>query len=318
MARKYAILCTDSGYLPGINGMLNGLHYYNNDIDFHYVYKDSKHGALSQYIEDIKQDPWYADRIFATPYEELIKEGYPVGKDRPVWRLKFFRYLYCVRRMQHYDAVAIFDADMIIVNNIMRYFDIAAETGRVLVPNNDYSGEEYDCYRGGYKGASSPPLYCQPLFFQPSNPDIVRAFERIPELAMEKDTSDMVAFNHTMIESKLIDELLLLPAATWLQVHYYFMQLAQRVVGGKKFLAFHRGGDRLYSFHRRWWHETDCRKKMLMPKTALGAAFAYNNVRLFWEFTRFFNLECRHKIDWNPKWGGWPADVPKPQLPGKY
>lgn len=318
MSRKYAIIITDSGYMGGVNGMLNGLWYYDNDVDFHYIYKDDKRGSLAKFMESVKSDPWFADRIYTTRYEELIKEGYPVGKDRPVWRLKFYRYLYGIRRCQDYDAAVIFDADTIIVNNFMRYFDIAAETGRILVPNNDYSGEEFDCYRGGYKGASSPPLYCMPLFFVPSNPDVVKAFERIPELAMERDTSDMVAFNHTMIESKLIDEILLLPAALWLQVHYYFVMLAARNVGGKKYLALHRGGDRLYSFHRRWWFETDCRKKMVMPKSAIGAAYAYNNVKLFWDFTRFFNLECRHKIEWNPRWGGFPTDIPKPTLPGKF
>lgn len=318
MARKYAVIVTDSGYTAGVHGMLNGLWYYDNDVDFHYIVKDNKYGGLKALMEDMKKDPWFADRIYVTPYEELIQEGYPVGKDRPVWRLKFYRYLYGIRRCQHYDAAVIFDADTIFVNNFMRYFDIAAETGRILVPNNDYSGEEIDCYRGGYKGASSPPLYCMPLFFVPSNPDVIKAFNRIPELAMERDTSDMVAFNHSMIESKLIDELLLLPAVLWLQVHYYFVQLARRKVGGKQFLALHRGGDRLLSFHRRWWHETDCRKKILMPKTPIGAAYAYNNVKLFWEFTRFFNLECRHKIEWDPKWGTFPADVPVAKLPGKY
>lgn len=318
MARKYAMIITDSGYWAGVNGMLNGLWYYNNDIDFHYIYKEDKQGRMGAFVEDMRKDPWFADRIYATNYEELIAEGYPAGKDRAIWRLKFFRYLYGVRRCQHYDACVIFDADMIIVNNFMRYFDIAAETGRILVPNNDYSGQEIENFSGNYKGAASPPLYCMPLFFDPSNPEIVKAFERIPELAMERDTSDMVAFNHSMIESKLIYELLLLPATLWLQVHYYFVQLARRGVDGKHYIGLHRGGDRLFSFHRRWWHETDCRKKMLMPKTALGAACAYNNVRLFWEFTRFFNLECRHNIEWDPKWGGWPEDIPKPQLPSKY
>lgn len=46
-----------------------------------------------------------------------------------------------------------------------------------------------------------------------------------------------------------------------------------------------------------------------MPKEPIAKEFAKNNVRLFWEFTRHFNLNLKHKIEWNEeKWGGYPTE----------
>jgi hypothetical protein len=300
----FAIVVTDTGMIPGTNGMLNALDYYCNDIDFYYLH-------LGRWVE-----PYLEGWQKAFPYFHPIKiadlqaDGYPkhprAGEN--VWYCKMYRYLFAVRELKEYEAVSVFDADMQITNNIMIWFEIAAETGRLLLPNNDYSGQEYDQHNiEAIRGAASPPLHNMPNFFDPEKFGWI--MEQIPVESLAETLGDMSSLSRILIKTGEINRIMPLPNLFWIQSNFYSVKLVKRIINGKWFLCHNKMGDRINSFHRRWWFESICRKKIGMPKEPVAKEFAKNNVRLFWEFTRHFNLSLKHKIKWDEKkWGGYPSE----------
>jgi len=310
MARKYAaVVAADRRYLPGVNGLLNSLEYYGNDLDFHFIYIPDGKGGVEKFVEEIKNDDFFADRFFPVTVQSLTQSGFPERVRTPFGHaeslLKFYRYLYVVERLSDYKAVVIFDADIQVVNNIMRYLDIVAETERLLVINNDYTNEEHDNYSGKYppRELRRPPLMGGMFWSPRKHADLIR---RMVEISGEKGTSDMISFNYMLIENDLMKEVILLPALFWLNhVHYQYAPLFLRVIGGKRYLALNKGGERIYSFHRRWWSAGEA-TKWIRDKRGLEREIAYHNFKLFFEMTKFLNLELRHVYCDPERWGTFP------------
>jgi hypothetical protein len=306
---KYAIVVTDSGFIPGVNGMLNALEYYGIKADFYHIH--SLNEAVKDFVDELNNSKYF-DNYYSINIEDLKNDNrYPSHdkKKESVWYLKMYRYLFAVYELTEYDAVAIFDADMQIVNDITDYFEIAAKTGRILMPNNDFSGNEYDDFNiESIKGAASPPLHNMPLFFKP-NEECKKIFSDIPKISLEGTWGDMTSINRSLIKHNKIKDVMVLPNTLWLQTFHYNIKLYMRKIGGKRFLALSRCGDRLYSFHRRWWFSSICEKEIKEIKQYDSQQIGFNNIKLFWEMTRFFNLECGHKIKWNEKWGEFPKDI---------
>lgn len=309
MDKKYAIICTDTGMFPGVNGMLNALLYYGNKVEFHYLYLGQ---PAREFADDIYDSGFYKPGFVATDIESLKgRQGYPMHPkaSENVWYCKMYRYLYAINELKDYDAVAIFDADMQIVNNIMPFFGLAESSGKLLLPNNDYSNQEFDdCNENAIRGAASPPLHNMPSFFKPKMWDDVMVL--IPDISLELTLGDMSSMSHALLRTGRMPEIVAMPNCLWVISHYYNIQLWHRVIRGKRFLALHRNGDRIYTFHRKWWYESVCRKFIEDVKSNPEQQIAYSNVRLFWEMTMFFNYNCERKLSsWNPKWGGWPETL---------
>lgn len=305
---KYAIVVTDTGMFPGVNGMLNALRYYGNDnIEFHYLFFGKQ---AENFANEIVKANFYPN-FFPVSIEELKnKENFPhhPREGENVWYCKMYRYLYAIYNLFSYDAVSVFDADMQIVNDIMDFFVIADKTGKFLLPNNDYSGQEYDSYKEeAIRGAASPPLHNMPCFFKPSlHCDFLK---EIPKISLELTLGDMSSLSHSLIRTKAIDQIIPLPNAFWVLSHFYNIKLFKRKINNKYFLAVHNSGDRINAFHRKWWYSSVCRKFIEDVKNKHDQNIALNNVKLFWEMTQFFNFECYHTIDWNDKWNSWPKDL---------
>jgi len=292
--KKYALIVTSSGHIPGVNGLLNATRYYNINVEFHLLYGSKK---VIEYLNTLGDVFPNLKKIELEKLKE--KDNYPKHprKKESAWYYKFYRYFYAINELQDYDAVAIFDADMQIVNNIMPYFEIADETEKILMPNNDYSNQEYDWHPDyPYHGAASPPLHCMPLFFKP------KIFNKIPSRMLEEPGSDMCSLNNALINLNMMKDIFVLSNSRWVQSHYYHVKLARRNINNKWYLGEHRGGDRIFSFHRRWWIKSICEKYINGVKERENQEIAFNNVKLFWEFTKYFNTELYHKIDWKEDW----------------
>jgi hypothetical protein len=218
-----------------------------------------------------------------------------------------YRYLYAVRNLIDYDAVMVIDADMVIVNDLTPWFVIADKTGRLCIPNNDYSSNEYDQYNlESMRGASSPPLHNMPSFFKPCLWKEV--MERIPEISLEGTYGDMTSLSRSLIEhGKMNDkDLIVNPNALWVQSHFCHIKLHRRKIGGKEFLALNNiAGDRLYTFHRRWWMAS-VRKRFVddIRHADWAKEFGKNNTDLFYFFTKFFNMDTKMKyhIEWKEEY----------------
>jgi hypothetical protein len=298
---KYALIVTDTGMFPGTNAMINAFPYYNIQAEFHYLYKGK---AAQKFAEERSED------IVAVDIEDLKKQ-YGVmhfkGDRESVWYCKMYRYLYAINHLIDYDAVMVIDADMCIVNDITPWFEIADKTGKLCIPNNDYSSNEYDQFNfESLKGASSPPLHNMPSFFKPSL--WVDVMKRVPEISLEGTFGDMTSLSRSLIESGKINDgsLIVNPNALWVVSHFCHIKLHRRLIGNKQYLALNNiAGDRLYSVHRRWWMASVRRKFVEDIRHADWAKdFGKNNVDLFYWFYKFFNTnkDMKYHIDWKPEY----------------
>jgi hypothetical protein len=293
MKKRFAFIVSDSGFIPGVNGMLNALDYYGTEVDFHLLYWGEETEAFAKSREDQIHKAVDLTKLVGT-------EHYPAhekGMKEKAWHCKFYRYLYAIHECQEYDAVAIFDADMLIVNDITIYLEIAASLDRVVLPNNDWSNQEYDRINvEAIKGASSPPCHNMPLFFDPKK--FKHVFEPLVEVAREVGVSDMAAVNHCLIRAGEMERVFALPNAFFVLSHYYNIKLHLRDVAGKKFLGLWQGGDRIVAVHRRWWSKAWCDKFSSDVKEDDARMIADNNIKHFNNLYRFFNTEWKWKIEW--------------------
>jgi len=294
---KYALVVTaDMRFIPGVNGMLNALKYYGcDDIEFHLVHTFP---AKDGYIEK-------AQAIFPnlrpTYVPTFIEEhGIPMpASGRPSKSLmKYCRWWYPAMCLQNYDAIAIFDADRQIVNNLRPYFEITAKSDMILVAKNDYSEAEWDSYDARRAMTKQPPIYSNPFFAKPRT--VKDMFMRIPEHSVEHATGDMHPVNALLLEMELIKQVLILPCVFWVFVDVQNVRLARREINGKYYIGLHPLGDLLFTFHRRYWGIRMC-MRMANGKQPWQKINGMNNVDIFWWFTHYFNTELYLKIDW--KWG---------------
>jgi hypothetical protein len=305
---RYAVVMPDSTYLPGVHGFLNGLLYYGHqDLDFHLIYTA---GNLTG-NELAKGTFDFYPHLYPVELGELRPDFEPRYPHLPelnwTWMMHFYRYLYVADRMQDYDAVLIVDSDMQVLNNLMPYFEWAAATDRFLIPNNDLTCNEYDaCRLEDIGGGASPPLCNMPIFVRPSR--AAEVFRAMPAASVDHWLDDMAALCHVLLETGEMANVAVLPALLWLPVHTYVLPFWRRTIGGivgqpeKHYLCTHEGGDRLNLLHRRWWEPATCTEYGGDGSDTWAAQTQRRNVRLFNWFTRFFNLECTHAIEWRPEW----------------
>jgi len=295
---KYALVVTDSGYTYGINALINGLKYYGNEVTFHHLYWGVKAEAWSKSIQSSGEFDFKSVNL-----QELAKNpSYPKIRDRmgAAGYCKFYRYYYCALELVDagYDAVCIMDADVMVVNNIMPWFEVAAASDKILMPNNDMSPYENNWYdQNNIRGGSSPPLHNMPLFFKPSF-TMKSILLSISDMSEKWQVSDMASLNHAIIEAGQMDNVLVQPSCLWLIAIPYNIRLVHREIGGLKYLVLHKTGDKVNSVHRPWWKPEYCKKFIEGCSDKVSRNVTLNNIILFWDMLYFFNTQLYHKIPW--------------------
>lgn len=294
MAKRYAIVVADSGYKYGVNALVNSLKYYGNDVDFHHLCWGPKALEHSGSLKRCREFNIITYDLKANWRRPEILNGRRIS---PAWVCKFYRYIYCATEVFDYAAVALFDADMMVTNNIMGWFEVAEKTKKMVMVNNDLSRHEHDCYKiEGIGKGTSPPVHNMPMFFDPfTSSDI---FLSIPEIHVEVGVSDMSSLNHALIRAGKMEDLLILPNCLWLVSYPHNIKLVRRELCGKLYLMLHNSGDRVNAVHKPWWVLKYCERVINQGKDLSTRAILHNNIKLFWETNKFFNTELYHKVEW--------------------
>lgn len=299
---KYALLLTDSGFFAPVNAMLNAMKLYGNDgVDFYYLHHDDK--ATNAFVNSVMKSE-LADRFVDVTINKYMDDEryYPHREEghNAIWRLKFYRYLYTIYELQDYDAVAIFDADMVIVNNIMPYFEIAAKTGKLLIPDNDGHGVQWDEMDYTTITQGRCPFHNMPIFFKPAN---FPEFTEIPAINQANRYGDMPSINYLLLSKNMMDRVIIQNNVQWLFTTRENFPLHKRIINGKPYLSIHRCGDRLFSFHGKWWYADVCNKGVAASNKHPQKELYARNFKLFWQFTRDLCLNYYHTIPWDKRWG---------------
>lgn len=311
----YALVVTaDARFLPGVNAMLNAVRYYGMDddgeIELHLLHNFPRG---SEYIEQAGRE--FASFLHLVNITDfLIESGH---WDHPIKHtkssMKYGRWWYPAERLADYDAICVLDADRLIVNDLRPYMRMIARSGMIGLAKNDWSEAEWDTYDDKRAMSKNPPLYSNPYFI--TGKMAKEIFPLIPEYAENPNkyyppykgrgptTGDMHPVNLTLIQTGNRDNLILLPATQWVFVEMNHVLLQERKVGGKKYIGIHGKGDLLYSIHRRYWAQRDC-ARLMNGHTQWTKLNAVNNVKLLWDFYRFFNEQLYLRIPWI--WGEFP------------
>ena len=296
---RYALVVDDTHMTEGVHALLNALIYYGADeIDFHYLWWP---GSTAQQALDAGTFSFYPNFYPHRFDADLFPPEYaPLFADTA-------NACYAMRwafagALRDYQAVSIFDADILLVNDPRPWFRVAAQTGMFCVAGNDYSGNELDAFDlSSIEGDASPPIHNQPSFWR--NDAWGDFMLDLPLKSLRERRSDITTLSRKLIEEDRLGEVLVLGNWQFLQTHYYNLRLCKREVGGKRYLALHANGDRLVSVHRRWWIPYECTRFVTDITEPSDRARGLNNIRLFHEMYNYFNLDCEHRLDgYDPTW----------------
>lgn len=266
------IVTADYKFLPGVNALINGCRFYGNEVDLYLLFWDKEDGPFHQYI-----DQHYTDIDFVYPIDlrELIHRDSILVESKAKFYLKFWRHYY-PEKLLDYKSIAIFDADMMIVNHIMDYFEIAAKTGRILIPRNTSAhAQEIDNYsQNAFIHSYSPPCHSMPLFYDPKLHYLL--FQEVPELARKMGRGEMVAINRLFHDKRVYDDLILLPNSLWLGTRWKDLEY-EILHGNDDMRHLTICGDRVFSIHGRWWAEET------LAKIGQGDQIGRQNGKMFQE-----------------------------------
>jgi len=285
MAQKYAISMTSVGMTVGVNAIYNGLKHFGNDIDFHLISNDKEYAKINK------------DIIFHDIDEYQKKFDLPDDK-RGGWRVRFLRYKLAEELADEYDAIMIVDADMLCVNNIMKYFKIAADTGMIVLPSNPWGATVEHVQKVGIemlRGASSPPFHSLTIL----NPKIYKDFlSKIWEWGLKEPYGDMVTLSRTIFRENLLDKVYMLPNSQWILSTFYLDMIKKR---GDKLVICE---EEINMIHRRWWMTEVCEKYFndIKDDTDQGKRqkeIGRNNIRIFFDTFKHYNTSGLIKLDFN-------------------
>ena len=284
----YAIIIPAShGYLPGLNGILNALDFYENDCDVEVITND----IPDAYFDEARQAFDFGINVTQLDRLDAVKiEGWS-----GVRRLHFARYARALQLADIYEAIMFLDADCGLVNNIMNYFRLADKSYLILAAHN-VLGTDAFTYKE-YHHTNAVPIANMPMFLRPDVNELV--FERTIEISKGPGgIDDMPALYYALAENGALPDVVLLPDVLWLN-NYFYTTYHQKndkpIFGGKFYLYANR--ERVFIFHKRWWQEGH-RAHEVAQLAGEAQKIAEHNTKLWQWVYWFFNTQWKVTIDW--------------------
>lgn len=294
---KYAIFIPCSGgYLPGLNALLNGLDLYDNTADVWVI----EQGIPEDYKK--KASEVFNFPVNFVPITECLDGDFCLDKTRfsSFYKFVFSPYVLQMRLRDKYKVVAYIGADMVVVNNIMKWFEVAEKTGFIVTADNSYnlaSFDEIDPNRHIYKGGphigiiSNAPISDAPAFMDPKlHEDIIEETLRMGNFT----DANMEAFATAIWNKKKTNQLLLLSSQLWTCGVFYTFQ-AEVSIGAKNRKVYFANRERINAIHKKYWYDSIIYQALYdkVPGT-WGYDFAYKNVYTWCNIYR--ELNTMHKI----------------------
>jgi len=285
---KNALIVTaNKEFLPGLNALLNSLDYYGNTPDVHILYNSD----LCSYVHAIRGRFNFRIHPFAI-------KGLSDPEKEDFFNYTYTRYKYVEIIKENYDVISHFDADTVILNNIMPYYEIAAKTTLFVVPAStlcQFPPEEFT----DEALAKEIPFFNHPCFYNPHL--YAGAIQRIWDIGQERykvdRENDTISFNRTLFRGGILKNLLVLPGNLWLGSNTISRENFYRKSAGDKFYIHTTENHRIQSFHGKYWQPDYLEKhSKALEKWPEKLDRLTNNVTLFRRIISFFNDDCKIKL----------------------
>lgn len=290
---KYAMItpCTKA-YLPGLNANLNALDLYENDID---VFVIDGGDLPKDYMEEAKKA--FRFKVTFIPLQDLASRLQNLKGI--AHHLLTASYLLSVDLAKDYDVVSLIGGDMVIVNNIMKWFKIAETTGYIVTAQNSFSLasladiNENQVHINGLLSCM-PVADCPGIMSTRLHLDVIKKTLEFTN----KFGDNMKCFNSVLHQFKKADQVLALPGNLWTcGVYYTFASQQGKDLKGRP--TYFANRERMYAIHRRWWRGA-VRNYAYRGQKEGSAVYkdAYNNTQMWEGIYRYFNTKCKVKIDY--------------------
>ena len=272
-------------YWPGVNALANCIEYYECHTDLCVIMADDIPEELANSLNDF---PYRVERFRVS---ELLNAGRG-------WRfdLIYSSYVASLILRDEYQAIAHFDADMLLLDNVDKFFEIASKTEFILTSPNSFTTSVYPNDRNPNGSINVNELCNNPLILNPQ--EYAFFLEKIIETGKRiTKVSNMRAVNTAILDYRLLDYVFRLCPIQWTSIAYKTLDFKEKIIQNKKnvFVA----GTRVITTHKRWWDNKLVEAKIdAVKKNRLGNPNIFaRNVRLFESLYHFFNTKLRVKYD---------------------
>lgn len=294
MSRNALIVTYSLAYLPALNALLNALDYYGHkDLDVHIAHTEDLNPAL----EKLRKGN-FSFNIITHPVEPLFntKQGLYIN-------LMFMRYKIAQIIADDYDAICHLDGDVLLVDNLQKYFTIAAQTD--LIPCAEFPHTEtnlrFFSVMDPDLAACAFALANFPIFYNPKKHiDMMKyIWDHFPEPTNtnRERNNEMYVFNYAIYACKKIDYILPLPGNAWVGDKYmYHADIRSYVLAGElgiyDFLL-----DRIHLIHNKYWKEGVAESEIFrVTQAGVNLERVNANINVITDTTRFFNTSCKTRL----------------------
>ena len=295
--RRALITTFTWSYRFGLNAILNGLDYHDNDIEAHIIYGPT--GVPLSYIEQARE-------IFpGTQFYNLnglIKRYPPDPNRRGRWMLEFYKYKLAKELgLRGYNSVMIIDADYLILGNLEPHFNSVAGTDLITIGNcgpvYDHANEaDPDKFAAKYADGNLRfiPMSCHPILFDASrNIDLLDYLWGIAPLY----GTDGSVINRAIIETRRLEDVIVLPNSQWVgPIWGITNSFVHVMLNGKRCYVLWR--DRIMMSHRRFWVYNDTLGQAAQMGTVELREPVAANMRLLIDECHLINTEWKLPLEY--------------------
>jgi hypothetical protein len=285
-------------YLYGLNGMLNGLAAYGNTADVfvpYYRHKTNLAAAAKEFEEKLATNPF--------PFKVVFVELADIFKDSPTkptagWQLRFARWKYVERIKDSYSAFCLLDADMLVLDNVMNWFDLVENSSVAVIGHNALG--VYNFHSDVQIHTNAAPYANIPCFASTKHWAVMKA---VYENGMKIATGDMPAMYFAFRDAGL--KVVELPDNLWIR-NVRETDLLKRGGGIPPLVLSTAVRQRVSMIHGKYWSQLRMDKMVGLKEVATVAKPALrtnsdiykSNYELCYSLSKYFNTECTIRLEW--------------------
>lgn len=208
MKNKFAIITTiSSGYMFALNVNFNTNKFFGTNADYHVIYHEEMD---KQYMEDCIEAFKDHFKIIWIPMSEVSRDFHNA------------KYKYAKTLAGQYDAICLIDADLFIIENLLKFFDLAHGRNGLISAQHLWAGGDVDALQFDNWEKCIDRAYAQvadfPIFIDPNLEKSQKMFQDWYEFASagnNEENHPLVAFNRSICKNFTKEEISLLDGHLW-------------------------------------------------------------------------------------------------------
>lgn len=304
---KFAVVMSASwDYRYGLNAVLNGLDYHNNNVsDVHIL--DLSRNIPQWYYNTAKE---VFDFNIHIHFLDEYMEKYP---DRPsfadsFWTTYHYKYLLASDLASQYDVMMIMDIDYLVCGKLDNYVKAVFGTDLILVPNLSPKPAEWHSHINGANIDDLRDMLEKDVHFvsTANSPFIVDCkknsmlYTKTYECGFNTG-NDMWSLFQAIVALDKADDVIDLPGVLWYNPAWRHSPIESHMVSGKR--CYFTLGEKMMMIHRRWWAYDEQHSWCSGLAAKDDRVMCHKNVNILLLECKLINTEWKLPLKWDiSKW----------------